>query len=330
MSSSLGALLVVVGLARRRLVGPPGAPPRLVERLGAVLALGALVVASYSLVTMPDLSARQRSMPSAAADYERPASDAVGDVLVIGQGTNGAASTPAMARSLLYGSTWYLSGRPVRNLYSTIGFGSYNRRFCVRYYGGYCAQALQRMFAVEPVTGRRRVDLQAISTIILARDVPGGAAPGPRIPPDGWRVVAADRFTVTWVRDRPVPTAGGVVWSSPGTTVRRVAGTDASLTFDVEAVPAGGGKVVLSRLAWPGYRIDGATFGDPLEGYQMVVDVPASAEGTSVTVTFRPPGWTLELATLGTALLVGAGWTVLAAGLSRRRRRAASPRTHRS
>jgi hypothetical protein len=59
----------------------------------------------------------------------------------------------------------------------------------------------------------------------------------------------------------------------------------------VDHVPATGGRVVLSRLAWPGYRTDAGHLADPVDGYLLTVELPASATGRVVTVQFRPPGW---------------------------------------
>jgi hypothetical protein len=128
-------------------------------------------------------------------------------------------------------------------------------------------------------------------------------------PPPGWHEAARDDTTVTWVRDQVLPTAGGVVWMSPGTRVRHVAQTETSASFVVERV-GDDASVALSRIAWPGYRVDGGDLAAPLGGHLLRVGLGPEDVGSTVTVTFRPPGWSLELACLLGALLLGLGWSV--------------------
>ena len=58
----------------------------------------------------------------------------------------------------------------------------------------------------------------------------------------------------------------------------------------------------------------------PVDGYLLTVDLPADATGRTVTVRYSPPGWHLELASLGLAVLGGVAWCGVVA-VSRRRRR---------
>jgi len=111
------------------------------------------------------------------------------------------------------------------------------------------------------------------------------------------------------------------VWSSSGTSVSRVTSSTRVVSFKVGSVPAGGGTVTFSRLAWPGYSVTNGSLADSVDGYLLTVDVPPGSEGKTVTVRFLPPGWWLEVATWSIAVLLGGGWIVLAAVRSRRRRR---------
>ena len=125
---------------------------------------------------------------------------------------------------------------------------------------------------------------------------------------------------VTWVRDRPLPTAGGVRRSSAGTRIHEVARTETSTTFVVDQVGGQDASVVLSRIAWPGYQVEGATFDDPLGGHLVRVELSTEDIGSTVTVRFRPPGWRLEVAALGAAILLGIAWAVSAAAGNRQQR----------
>ena len=94
-----------------------------------------------------------------------------------------------------------------------------------------------------------------------------------------------------------------------------------TVRFRVDSVPAGGGQVVLSRLDWPGYSVDGGELAPSVRGYLLTVDVDDAAAGSVVTVSFTPPGWTIGLVSIALAtagILVWGAWSALAA----RRRRA--------
>jgi hypothetical protein len=128
-------------------------------------------------------------------------------------------------------------------------------------------------------------------------------------------------YAVLWTRRTPVAGAGGVAWTSPGTSVSAVSTSATRTSFRVDRVPTDGGTVVLSLLDWPGYATSTGSLDDPVDGYLVTVDVPASAQGETVDVTFHPPGWATEVAALLLALLGGAVWSVWSAVAARRSRR---------
>ncbi len=125
-----------------------------------------------------------------------------------------------------------------------------------------------------------------------------------------------------WTRDEPLPTAGGVVLTSPGSAVTEEGRSEREVRLRVTEVGPEGGTVTLSRLAWPGYAVEGGELAAPLDDMLVQVAVPAGSAGSTVTVRWSPPGWALELAALAAAVLGGLLWAVLAALPSRRRARA--------
>jgi hypothetical protein len=281
----------------------------------AVMMTASAAIAVLQLTAMPAGVGGQRGSPGALSTYDDLLPGARGDVFVIGLSPDVLEAHPEIGRSVLPGSLWDLTGKPVHNGYTTLGFRDYNYRFCVRFNGDTCPEALDAMLETEPTTRLPWVDLHAISTLVLV-DLP---APRTLQPPDGWHVARAQGHVVTWVRDRPLPTAGGVVWSSSGTRVHEVARTETSTTFVVDQVREQDASVVLSRIAWPGYQVTGAGFDHPLGGHLLRVGLRPDDVGSTVTIRFRPPGWRLEVAALGAAILLGLGWALSVAAGRRRR-----------
>jgi hypothetical protein len=285
-------------------------------RWGALLAaVVTVVLTGVQHGFFPGVPSPERNMPADARAYLRPLPAARGDVVVVGDTGARLEADPGWAAESLSGSAWYLGRHPVQNTYTTIGFRPFRDRYCIAYDGSTCPELLDALFSTEPTTGLLRADLLAVSTVLLVRgDLPGRDLSAP---PPGWRVAASTARTVTWVRRQPVPGAGRPVWASPGTSVRLRSSDDRGAQFAVRA-PAGGGRVVLSRLAWPGYRVEGGRAGTSVDGYLLTVDLPPGAR--MVTVRFSPPGWPVELAAWWLAVGGAVAWSAGVAVRNRRRR----------
>jgi hypothetical protein len=305
--------VVAAGLVLLWVLVRAGRPVRAALAAGLVT----LVVLAVQHAAYPDLPSPNRWAPTDLASYRTPLAGAVGDVMQVGASDNLLQTDPP-GDDLLLGSGWYLNPHSVQSTYTTINFLSYKNRYCAYYQGDTCAEALASLFSVEPTTGQRRVDLLGVSSLMLiSQDFPRHQLDHP---PSGWRVAARTPNTTLWVRNHPLPGAGGVAWSSPGTQVSDVRITDSGTSFRVDAVPADGGTVVLSLLDWPGYATDVGSLADPVDDYLVTVRLPASAVGKAVHVDFHPPGWGVEVAAWGLAVALGAGWSVLHAVRRRRAR----------
>jgi hypothetical protein len=275
----------------------------------AVAAAGAVTVGIVALqvVWWTEPPSDQRHIPTTLDGFDTQLTGAKGDVMVIGQ-VNRIIDDPALAEEVLAGTAWYLTGKDVQNTYTTISYKTYYDRYCIRVHGQTCPEALDTLFSVEPTTGLLRVDLLDVSTLLLIKaDV--GSPPVP----EGWYLSEETDRTLTWVRLAPLPTAGGPVWSSPGTRVFAVDNQDREVTIQVSTVPPEGGEVVFSRLDWPGYSTTAGRITDPTDNYLLTLELDEDSIGTTVTVRFDPPGWHLELALLAISLLGGAGWGAAAA-----------------
>lgn len=303
------------GSARR--VGPR-------KRTGPSMAVrAAIFVASFSVALSvmqhafyPHPTSVDRHMPTLLSGYTTQASTAQGDVMVVGDVEDEVLASAAPVRDFLVASSWYPNPHRVQNTYSVIGFVAFNQRYCLRFDGATCPALLDMLFTREPSTGQLRVDLLAISTLqILREDFPASRLLNP---PPGWVVTEQNDWAVTWVRQTPVPTAGGIVHTSDGLKITPVSVSTREVVFQVDSAPVTGGTVVLSRLDWPGYAVTGGTLALPTDGYLVTVNVPATASGQTVTVRFSPPGWTLELTTFGLGVGAGLIWIVIAAVRRRR------------
>lgn len=220
------------------------------------------------------------------------------------------------------GNLWYLvDNADVMNLYSPSGFAAFNNDLCMAaYYGTTCAGLLGWLFTPDPTTGVPLVDLLSIDTIqVLA--MPDQEPFEDLVVPDGWRAVEEGEQAVTWVRDRPTEGVAADHWASEGLAVSVLDDDDMHVHFRVDAVGPDGGMLVLPRLAWPGYTVEGAELADPLRGYLVTVDVPAGTQpGQEIEVVYRPPGLPIQLTSLGLAVLLGSG-LVVGTWWGRRRRR---------
>lgn len=323
-----GLALVLVGLAGAwfllRRAARSDARPGRGGYAGLALFLGCwtvlAVVLQHSLYQNPP--SMNRHMPSAVADYAIPLAAAQGDVWVVGDPEQALIAHPSASRDFLIAASWFVSPHVVQNKYTTIGYATYNRRYCIHYNGATCRAALTILFGRDRATGRIRADLLGVSTLqIYRKDFSERRLLSP---PAGWHVAARSTWAVTWVRNTPLPTAGGVTWASSGVRVTEVDQSARQVRLRVDSAPAKGGMVVFSRLAWPGYAVQGASLALPTDDYLLTVAVPASSHRTTVTVRFDPPGWRLEIACLVVALAVGLLWCVGAA--VRRRPRVTPPR----
>jgi hypothetical protein len=280
---------------------------------------GAVTLAAFGVMHgfFPDPPSPQRNAPTDLSTYRGLYPDATGDLLQVGATDPLVQSDPRAAQELPIGSAWYLTGLSSQNTYTTISHLPYKSRYCIYYQGSTCPELFAQLFSTEPTTGEKRVDLLGVSSLLLVRQ--DFTAARLAHPPPGWRIAQRTPYAVLWTRRTPIPGAGSVAWTSPGTSVSAVESGATGTSFAVDRVPASGGTVVLRLLDWPGYSTSLGSLDDPVDGYLVTVRLPASTSGSVVHVDFRPPGWTVEVGAWALALLGGTGWSVAAAVRRQRR-----------
>lgn len=287
------------------------------------LAMGGWTILAFAVqhAAVPEARSGDWQLPALASDYRTQLPAARGDVMLLGSpaifASKEPAKLPTIADELLIGSAWYLNPRSVQAGQTTMDFVPFGKRFCRWYTADACRDPLKAVLERDDTTGLRWLDLLSVSTVVFFR--PEFRESDLDDPPTGWRLADRSDWTVTWVRDGAArPTAGGVVWVSDGVQVHEQQGDPQTVCFTVDEVPAHGGTVVLSRLAWPGYEASGASLDDPLEQLLVRVRIEASSAGQQVTVHWDPPGWQVERLAWWLAIVAAAVWSVVET-FSRRR-----------
>lgn len=270
-------------------------------RVLGVLLVSVLVLALQSL-SFAGLVQSRSNYPAQSSTYEGSLSQGQGDGIIVGD----ALALPGdFWNETVFGNSWYLSNTDIQNVYTPVGYNAYSSDLCLLYDGRTCTQLADTLFQTDPTTEVPLVDLLSLDTVqllvstntdldtLVARQVPAG-----------WHLANVGSQSVTWVRDKETGDAGSAVWASSGVSYQQVSNSNLTSTIHIDSVPATGGTVVFSRLDWPGYSVTGATHADATRGYLLTVDIPAGAAGTDVTITFRPPGWTAEVAAFAFAWII--------------------------
>ncbi len=192
------------------------------------------------------------------------------------------------------------------NGYTPSGHFYFGEMLCMRWDGSVCPDAYRRMFAPEPATGRPLVDLMKLDRVVLQRALFPDAPSQPA--PEGWKWVGYpghERYIAVLERvGGAISTTNGRVADAKGVTATSISETDT--TSRVRVSSAEGGRVVFSRLGWPGYRVtlDGNSIPMTTVAKSFVaVDVPAGTQNAELVLTWRPPGWKIGIAAMGAGVI---------------------------
>ena len=295
--------------------------PRSAGVAAAFVGLWTILVIGVQHHYRPEPFAVDRGMPGAISKYQAQLPGTVGDTFMVGHVDRIVEPGTKPKPLVLIANSWYISGLRMANVHANTGHSAFSQRYCFDYLGFTCKDVLRTLMSQEPHTGLSRADLLSVNSIVLLKsDI------GPKVarnPPPGWHIADKERMSVIWTRDEPVPTAGGVVWTSDGLEVEEVTRDDESIRLKVGEVPPDGGEIVLSRIDWPGYQVTNADVVDPVDDYLLTLRVSPDQANSEIDVRYAPPHWNFLLAGLGAAAAIGLVWSVGAAVLPvvRRRRR---------
>jgi hypothetical protein len=278
--------------------------------LGAVLIVITLATALFQRQTFPSSPLPDYNLPNDVAAYETPLDGIEGGTFVVGQPN---ALPPTIWEETLVANTWYLSDTDSHNLYSPVQFQNYAWDLCMDTHGWTCEGALGTLFTPDPEIGALPVDLLSINAIQILRQVddPSGVRLRAAVVPDGWRQTFSTANSRVWERAGEPTKTGEVVFSEDADVVV-LDQTDRRLVMRVDSVGEDGGRVVLSRLAWPGYTVsEGATIGEPLRDYLLSVEVSPTAADQVIVVEFQPPGWVLVVSSIVISIIGAVVWSLL-------------------
>lgn len=286
------------------------------QRAAAWLLAGSIVVLGPQVLHYPSSPLGNFNVPSSISAMHDVGADMDEGILTVGN-VYSLQSDPDSYRESLLANLWYLTGKDAGSVYTVLPFTAFSRDLCMDLRGATCPDALDTLFQD---TRHPLVDDMALNTVVVIK---GEGLETRPTPPSGWTVEDGD-YTWTLHRTAPVAPAGDVVRTSDGVTVSTLHRDDLSITLKIDEAPADGGEVVFSRLAWPGYTTTGAQLGDPERGYLLTLDVSANDAGTTLTVSFLPPGWGIEVGAAALAAWIAVGATLWWA----RTRRTLSAREH--
>lgn len=194
--------------------------------------------------------------------------------------SSGITVDPAAAGEFQTGLGFLETRRSYVNGYTAVGHRPLTNLLCSDWASQTCPGASRRIAALEPETGVPFIDLMRIDRLIVQKGPYRDALP-PEIVAQ-WRLESDGRMTQRFVRElQTLP--GTLAWKSPGTLVAHSGqATIRSERMAVKAPATSSGKVVFSRLWWPGYRAQ--LNGAPLpvhaaSGVFVAVDLPRGAQG---------------------------------------------------
>lgn len=196
------------------------------------------------------------------------------------------------------------TGRSYVNGYTGVGHRPLTSLLCSGWASQTCPAAGSRIAAIEPETGKPFLDLMRIDRLIVQKGAHRDALPEEIA--NQWRLERDGKMTQRFVRElQTLP--GTLAWLSPGVSVSHPG--PATIRFErltVKASATAAGKIVFSRLWWPGYRaeLNGAPVPvHAVSGIFVAVDVPPGAQG-QVELSYRLPRLGLGLSVTAFALLL--------------------------
>lgn len=300
IATTLQVAVIAVVFVRWGSRPPLGGLPR---ASAALLLAGSLIVMTPQLMNYRSSPLGNFNVPSSASAMADVGNNMEHGVITIGD-VYALQRNPDSYEESLLANLWYLTGKDTASVYTVLPFTALSNELCMDLRGYTCPEALDVLFEGP---GATVADDMSLNTVVVVKGE--RLSERPTTPP-GWTVEEGE-FTWLLHRTDPVPRAGGVARTSEGVQVSTLARDDTTVTLRVDAVPEEGGDVIFSRLAWPGYTTTAGAFASPERDYLLTLNIDQGDVGETVTVTFRPPGWAVEVVAAAAAGVIGITWSLV-------------------
>lgn len=226
----------------------------------------------------------------------------MGNTLEVGDLPDYAAHAPLAPggawEDVLLGNSIHVAGVDALNSYSGLSYTPFGDALCMTYYGGTCPDLYGRLWHNQSGTTTDLATILRLQTVVVATQ------PKPASPAPGWSIQQQTPIVTVYHRDAPPPwPTGRLSWSADAVTVR----SDNATSTTEQTTYTGSGRVEFAALDWPGWHatVDGTTVAvqqGPAGVIQL--DLPeAGPRGSTVTLSFTPPGFTTGIPLMIIALL---------------------------
>lgn len=219
----------------------------------------------------------------------------------------------------LYSNYWYIGSIKTGAVYTPIGYAKYNTDLKRQWaQGTFAIQSVDRLFTVDKTTHMRIVDLLSIDTIQIIKSGDKQDIKDynriTKTTPTGWHLYKKESQYVIWKKDKITKKVGSVVWHSNNISVRQVVNTSRTIKLKIEKLRGKSGKVVLSRLSWPGYEIKNSgaksRISTPLRGYLLKTIINKNDVGKTITIHFTPPFFNIGIMLIFIDIVIITVWTI--------------------
>ncbi|MDX8032263.1 hypothetical protein SK803_18745 [Lentzea sp. BCCO 10_0856] len=223
-----------------------------------------------------------------------------------------------------FGTNYSIAGVEALTAYSGVGFNAMDAELCTTYNGAvYCPEAWKRLWTAPKGADKPLADLLRAETVVVqnnlidTRNVPA---------PEGWRKAESTDRVVVWKRIAKPAFPDGRLSSVPNGVKIDSDRMTGRVSEEVKFSGGGGGKLVFSRLAWPGYvaTVNGQEVPAKLGPAGLLeVELPKDVREGTLQIDWVMPGMTIGLiaGAVGIALTLGLAFI----DRSQRRRRRDEP-----
>ncbi|WP_143467002.1 YfhO family protein [Lentzea kentuckyensis] len=224
-------------------------------------------------------------------------------------------------QDFIFGTNFSVANVEALTAYSGVGFNAMDQALCTAYNGAVtCPESWKSLWTPPPGSNKPLADLLRAETVVVqnnlidTRDVPA---------PEGWHKAESSDRVVVWKRNDKLAFPDGRLSSYPDGTRIESDRMTGKVSEEVKFSGANGGKLVFSRLAWPGYvaKVNGQDVPAKLGPAGLLeVELPKGVREGTLQIDWVMPGMTIGLITGAVGIVLTLGLIFLDRSQRRRRR----------